>query len=80
MENPLESLYDMTIGQFNVSYDSVILITLKQLIDDYRSTVYSLEDFFDRRKSTCLTRFNYDPFTGKEIPWKFLREEIKKSR
>lgn len=77
-KDSLSPYMDMTIGQLSIGYSSVVLVTLRELIDEQPNTVFSLDDFFDRRKSTCLTRFNYDPYTGQEIPWKTIKEELKK--
>lgn len=38
-------------------------------------TTYTMADYTDRRKSTNITRFNYDPFTGEKIDWKLLRKK-----
>lgn len=38
---------------------------------------YTLSDYFDRRKSTDLTRFNHCPFCGKKIDWRALKSTCK---
>ena len=44
----------------------------------FSKKIWKLTDFTDFRKSTFITRFNFDPFGGIEIPWKELHEEAKK--
>ena len=44
-------------------------------IDDLLYKEWSLADYFDRRKSTNLTRFDYCPFCGKKIDWRWLKRE-----
>lgn len=34
---------------------------------------YELLDYYDKRKRTDLTRFNYCPLCGKKIDWKALK-------
>lgn len=34
---------------------------------------YELSDYYDKRKRTDLTRFNYCPLCGKKIDWKALK-------
>lgn len=67
-------------------YDSSDLVTLDELkeytkdreefniaLEKYgmpREKLYTLADYFDKRKSTNLTRFNYCPYCGKEIKLK----------
>lgn len=35
---------------------------------------WSMKDYFDRRKSTDLTRFSFCPVCGKKIDWNGLRK------
>ena len=71
--------YDnITIGQINLTSDYCPMITLKGLIYESRTTCYNLMDFFDKRKSTCLSRFNYCPYTGKKIDWAEMKEVVQR--
>lgn len=36
---------------------------------------YSLSDYFDKRKSVNMKRFEYCPMCGKKIDWKEMRKE-----
>ena len=38
--------------------------------------VYLLNDYFDKRRSTDLSHFNYCPECGKQIDWKELKKLI----
>lgn len=69
---------DLTIGQLNLAYDDAKIISVSDLLNIYEYTVYKLADFFDCRKSTCLSRFKYDPYTGKKIEWNRLNKIFKK--
>ena len=44
---------------------------------DYFGKPYKLEDYFDRRKSTNFTLFDYCPYCGEKINWKELKERNK---
>ncbi len=46
------------------------LITFKELNELYEQTVYTRQDYYDRRKSTNLLRFNFCPICGEKIIWK----------
>ena len=63
------------IGVWN-DYEDTEVFTIEDLGQTIRHgwTDYEIDDFCDRRKSTNLTRFNYDPYTGEKIDWK----EVKK--
>lgn len=37
-------------------------------------TTYTMADYTDRRKSTNITRFNFDPFTGEKVEWGRMRK------
>lgn len=39
-----------------------------------------LEDYFDKRKNTELTRFDYCPVCGKKIDWRELKRRCKDDR
>lgn len=39
-----------------------------------------LEDYFDKRKNTELTRFDYCPYCGKKIDWNELKRRCKDDR
>jgi hypothetical protein len=45
------------------------LITFKELNELYEQTVYTRQDYYDRRKSTNLLRFNFCPICGEKIIW-----------
>lgn len=67
--------YNPTIGMW-FDYGDTRTITRNELENELLSTTsYSLKDFYDRRVSTNLERFNYDPYTGEKIDWKRLRDE-----
>ena len=51
----------------------ITLDELKQKIEN-KSTIYTLEDYADRRKSTNITRFEYCPCCGEKINWKSIKE------
>lgn len=53
------------------------ILNWKELKGFCKDTCYKIIDFTDHRKSTCVTRFLYDPFGGIEIPWKQLHKEAK---
>lgn len=60
---------DCEIGiWYDYDYDKVI--TFKELNELHKVAVYKLEDYYDRRKSTNLLRFNYCPTCGAKINWK----------
>lgn len=46
------------------------LITFKELNELYEQTVCTRQDYYDRRKSTNLLRFNFCPICGEKIIWK----------
>lgn len=62
------------IGVFN-DYDDTRLISVGDLIEYTQecNSHFSLKQYFDRRCSTNLSRFNFDPFTGKKINWSELK-------
>ena len=63
-----------TLGIFAHTYEWSELITKKELESLInKDSLYQLNDYYDRRKSTNLTRFNYDPYTGEKINWKQLK-------
>lgn len=37
-------------------------------------TTYTMADYTDWRRSTNITRFNFDPFTGEKVEWGRLRK------
>ena len=51
----------------------ITLDELKQEIEN-KSTIYTLEDYADKRKSTNITRFEYCPFCGEKINWRSIKE------
>ena len=59
------------IGIWHEYYDDNRLISFKELNELYEGTIYNLKDYYDRRKSTNLTRFNFCPMCGKKIIWKY---------
>lgn len=60
-----------------VDYHWNELITLDELKEEIeeKATIYTINDYADRRKSTNLTRFNYCPYCGEKINWKCIKEE-----
>lgn len=48
------------------------LMTLQDLIEASKDSIYTMKDYIDRRKSTNITRFNYCPFCGEKINWKTI--------
>lgn len=42
-----------------------------------RNTPTLIEDYFDKRKNTELTRFDYCPICGKKIDWNKLKRRCK---
>lgn len=38
---------------------------------------FTLSDYFDKRKSTNLSRFDYCPICGEKISWRNMRSEEK---
>lgn len=40
-------------------------------------TVYTMNDYTDWRRSTDITRFRFDPFTGEKVEWGRLRKKFK---
>jgi len=66
------------IGLFAESPDREYLITWKELKDSIEIGGYTLINYLDKRKSTCLNyHFKYDPYAGYWIPWRKLRAEAK---
>lgn len=61
------------IGIWN-DYDDTRLITLSELIDLENDSYFTLAQYLDKRYSTNLTRFNFDPFTGEKIDWAEIRK------
>ena len=59
------------IGIWHEYYDDNRLISFKELNELYDGTIYNLKDYYDRRKATNLTRFNFCPMCGKKINWKY---------
>jgi len=62
---------DCYIG-FWQDYDNTEIITYNDLKTLSIDSAYSMYDFCDKRKSTCLKRFNFCPMCGKEIKWNEL--------
>lgn len=59
-------------------YEDARLISVGELLEYVKSgkTCYSLKQYFDRRCSTDLQRFNFDPFNGDKIDWTNLKKNI----
>lgn len=74
MENTQHECY---IGIWNDYYSPTI--TLEELKSKVleRPMVYTLEQYFDWRYNTNLTRFVYCPYCGKKIDWKGMKDSIK---
>lgn len=81
--------HECIIGMYNY-YENTDLITCSELINKNKrdwslyKTAYTwlspptpLEDFFNKRKNTELTRFNYCPVCGKKIDWNKLKRRYK---
>lgn len=58
------------------------LITIGEMVKEVTETVFPIaftwEQLCDRRFSTCIQQFNYDPFTGEKIDWKELKNNFNK--
>lgn len=54
-------------------------ITFEQLKERCKAAgcKYTLEQYLDKRVSTNLTRFNYDPFTGEKVDYAVLGNPIR---
>ena len=49
-------------------------ITIHNLIGEIKKGIkWSAAQYCDRRYTTNLERFNYDPWTGEEIDWKEVK-------
>ena len=67
---------NICIGMIN-DYDETRLTTfseLKKYAEAY--SYYSIEQYLDWRFNANLSRFVFDPFTGKKIDWVELRKSI----
>lgn len=61
------------IGIFHDTTDSYP-ITIHNLIEEMeRGVKWTPAQYCDRRYTTNLYRFNYDPWTGEEINWKEVK-------
>lgn len=72
---------DTVIGNYCFSYDDTYLVSIGRLKSELRPNnpfkpVYTAKQFCDRRCSTCLQRFNYDPYTGEKLDWKKIRKML----
>lgn len=67
---------DYTILGIISDYEDTRLISVGELLEYVKSgkTCYSLKQYLDRRCSTDLQRFNFDPFNGDKIDWSKLRK------
>jgi hypothetical protein len=63
-----------TIGVYNEWFGISIIITVEELRERLKDTVYTPKQFCDWRYSTSLSRFIYDPYTGEKIDWKRVRD------
>lgn len=52
--------------------------TMKDLskLDGKKRNVHEIKDYFDRRKSTNFTHFDFCPFCGNKIDWKEMRNRV----
>lgn len=50
------------------------LMTLGDLVQACKESIYTLEDYSDRRKNTNITQFDFCPFCGEKIEWKKIRK------
>ena len=67
---------DTIIGELCLLQYSDIC-SVEDLRDELRlnkECVFTARQYCDRRYSTNLQRFNYDPFTGEKIDWKKVKE------
>ena len=87
--------HECTVGLWYGTDDSELL-TLKELEDHIEDKieidkmlvidcgmqrkVFNLVDYFDKRKSTNFSWFNYCPYCGKEIDTKELKSQILQKR
>lgn len=64
------------IGIFN-EYGYAEFVTIETLTEEceHNRCAYSMRQYLDRRCSTNLTRFNFDPFTGNMIDWSELKKK-----
>ena len=65
---------DTVIGIFD-HYEYYYLVSLEELFEETKDTSnkYAMKDYSDRRRSTNLQRFNFDPFTGNKIDWNVVK-------
>lgn len=64
------------IGELSL-YEYTGVCSVKDLREELRTDkdcIFTAMQYCDRRFSTNLFRFNYDPFTGEEIDWKKVKE------
>ena len=71
---------EITIGIINYACDITRLCTIGDLHEEVlkRKSVFTPKQYCDWRYRTNLTRFIYDPFTGKKIDWKEILEFLEK--
>ncbi len=67
------------VGIMN-DYDNSYCISLNDLFKQSKdgdknhcNSIYTMKEYGDWRFSTDLQRFNFDPFTGKKIDWKIVK-------
>lgn len=84
--------HECFIGMYN-NYEDTDLITYSELKEKsardeqfakkhewFRQDVTPLENFFDKRTNTELTRFDYCPVCGEKIDWNELKRRCKYDR
>lgn len=82
--------HECIIGLYN-DYENTRLVNFEELVrastqinelynygsnKNYMEKPTALQDHFDTRKATELTRFAYCPLCGKKISWKEMREKV----
>jgi len=81
-ENNIKKDHNCLLGIW-IDFDNSFLITQKGIVDcvgtdaRYGYTRYKLPDYFDKRKSVNLRRFEYCPDCGKRIDWEGIKREYK---
>ena len=67
------------VGIMN-DYDNSYFISLNDLFKqskdgdkNHRNSICTMKEYGDWRFSTDLQRFGFDPFTGKKIDWKIVK-------
>ena len=68
---------DCIIGIID-DYDNYKLVTVKELEEHSKESIFTMKEYLDWRYNTNLNyRFVYCPYCGKKIDWNKLRKEYK---